>query len=116
MKFKLIVAVIDDDATDDVIAAARKAGATGATVITSARGEGLKAEKTFLGLDLSAARDIVLFLVVAEKSRQILEAIDEGAGLTKNSDVGIALQLDIEDVVGLRSQLSVLEKEVEDEL
>ena len=116
MKLKLIVAVVDDEATDDVIAAAREVGATGATVITNARGEGLKAEKTFLGLDLSASRDIILFLVVAERARMILEAIDKGAGLTEKSDVGIALQLDIEDVVGLRSQRLVLEKEVEEEL
>lgn len=115
MKFKLIVAVVDDEATDEVIAAAREVGATGATVIPHARGEGLKAERTFLGLELSASRDIILFLVVAERARTILEAIDKGAGLTENSDVGIALQLDIEDVVGLRSQLAVLEKEVEEE-
>jgi len=116
MKFKLIVAIVDDEATDNVIAAAREVGATGATVITNARGEGLKAEKTFLGLDLSAQRDIVLFLVVAERARMILEAIEKEGGLKDKADVGIALQLDIEDVVGLRSQLSVLEKEVEEEL
>ncbi len=65
MKFKLIMAMVEDRITDAVLEAARSGGATGATVITSVRGEGLRPEKTFLGLDLSSARDILLFLVAA---------------------------------------------------
>jgi hypothetical protein len=42
MRFKLIVAFVDDDCTDKVLDAARIAGATGATVINHARGEGLE--------------------------------------------------------------------------
>ena len=53
MNLKMIMAFVADDKTDVVIDAARKAGCTGATVITSVRGEGLVPEKTFLGLDLS---------------------------------------------------------------
>ncbi len=41
MRFKLIIAFIEDSKTDDVLEAAREAGATGATVINNARGEGL---------------------------------------------------------------------------
>ena len=43
MRFKLIIAFVDNSKTDAVMQAARESGATGATVITSARGEGLKA-------------------------------------------------------------------------
>ena len=39
------------------------------------RGEGLKPEKTFLGLELTARRDVLLFLVVAAKAQEILERI-----------------------------------------
>jgi hypothetical protein len=42
MKFKLIMALVDDAHTENILTAAREAGATGCTVITSARGEGLK--------------------------------------------------------------------------
>lgn len=42
MYFKLIVAFVDDDNTDAVMKAARDAGATGATVIGNAHGEGLQ--------------------------------------------------------------------------
>ena len=50
MRMKLIVALVSDEKTDVVMHAARAGGATGATVITSVRGEGLKPGKTFFGL------------------------------------------------------------------
>jgi hypothetical protein len=69
MNLKLIMALVSDEKTDAVIDAARDAGATGATVITSGRGEGLKPEKTFFGLDLAAHRDVLLFLVAEQRAR-----------------------------------------------
>ena len=77
MKLKLIIALIGDERTNTVIEAAREAGATGATIITSVRGEGLNPQKTFLGLELSGQRDVVLFMVAAERARLILETISE---------------------------------------
>ncbi|MFB1000273.1 MAG: P-II family nitrogen regulator, partial [Colwellia sp.] len=47
MQFKLIVAFFDDGVTDDVMKGARMAGATGATIINNARGEGIKRQRTF---------------------------------------------------------------------
>ena len=116
MKMKLLVAIVDDSITEEVIEAARRAGATGATIINSVRGEGLKVEKTFLGLDLTGQRDIVLFLVVAERARAILETIDAAGGLSTSRTKGIALQLDLEDAVGLQTQIAVLREEIEDEV
>ncbi len=75
MRLKLIIALVDDDKTDAVIDAARSRGATGATVITSVRGEGLRPEKTFFGLGLESRRDVVMFLVVETRARDILERI-----------------------------------------
>ncbi len=45
MRFKLIVALVEDELSDQILQAARDAGATGATVINNARGEGLKKSK-----------------------------------------------------------------------
>ena len=75
MKFKLIMAMVHNARTDDITHAARTNGATGCTVITNARGEGLKPATTFLGLTLEGQCDIVLLLVEAHLSRHILEAI-----------------------------------------
>lgn len=63
MRFKLIIALVGDDKTELVLKTARDFGATGATVITSARGEGIERPRTFLGLALEAQRDVVLMLV-----------------------------------------------------
>ena len=50
MHFKLIIAFVEDSKTNAVMDTARRAGATGATVINNARGEGLAQKKTFFGL------------------------------------------------------------------
>ena len=63
MHFKLIIALTEDAITDKVVNAARTRGATGSTVISSARGEGMQVAKTFLGLSLDTQRDVILLLV-----------------------------------------------------
>ena len=114
MRLKLIAALINDDKIDVVVDAARAGGATGATIITSARGEGLKPEKTFFGLDLAAKRDLILFLVAESRARDILERIREAGHMDTEHGAGIAFQLAIEDAVGLNTQLPTLMSELED--
>jgi nitrogen regulatory protein PII len=116
MHFKLIIALVEDSKTDKVVDAARQAGATGATVITSARGEGLRKSKTFLGLSLETQRDVLLFLVEEHLSRQILETICEVGAFDTTPGTGIAFQVDVEDAVGVAHQISRLTDVVEDEL
>jgi len=116
MNLKLIIALVNDEKTEAVITAAREAGATGATVITSVRGEGLKPEKTFLGLDITAQRDVVLFLVADPKSREILETIAAAGQFDEEPGAGIAFQLSLEDAVGLNTQIPTLLSEIEDEI
>ncbi len=116
MQFKLIVALVNDDETELVLRTAREAGATGSTVITSARGEGLKPGKTFLGLDLEGQRDVVLLLVEGHLSRSILEDIAAAAGFDDTPGTGIAFQIDIEDAVGLASQIGTISSEIEEKI
>lgn len=116
MKFKLIIVIVSDDKTDLVMNTARKAGATGCTVITSARGEGLNPPSTFFGLTLEGQRDLVLLLVEGHLSRAVLERIASAARFEEQPGAGIAFQLDIEDAVGLGAQLGTIRKEIEDEI
>ena len=116
MRFKLLIALVEDTKTDQIMAAAREAGATGATVVGDARGEGLKPKKTFFGLSLEAQRDMVLFLVEEHLSRQILEHIAEVAGFEENPGSGVAFQVDVEDAIGLGGQICCLIDQVEDKL
>lgn len=47
MHFKLIIALVEDGKTNVVLDAARAAGATGASVLSQVRGEGIEKAKTF---------------------------------------------------------------------
>jgi nitrogen regulatory protein PII len=114
MNLKLIIALVGEERTQAVLDAARGAGATGATVITRARGEGLKPEKTFFGLELTTQRDMLLFLVAAPKAREILETIAEAGSLDSEPGAGIAFQVAIEDAVGLNTQQPALLSAIED--
>lgn len=102
---KLIIAFVSVDKSDEIIEAARKAGATGATVLHDVRGEGLKATKTFFGLDLTLVRTAILFVASESCSQQILDCISEIGGFDDEPGSGIAIQLAIEDAVGLQSQM-----------
>ncbi len=114
MHFKMIVVFVEDDKTDDVMDAAREAGATGATVINNARGEGVNKSKTFFGLTLETQRDVVLFLVEEHLSRHILERINEVGEFDEKPGTGIAFQIDVEDAVGIVHQVEKITSDVED--
>lgn len=116
MRFKLLLAFVEDIRTDAVLDAARDAGATGATVINNARGEGLNTKRTFLGLTLEVQKDVLLFVVEEHLSRSILEKIRDVGEFDKESGQGIAVQIDVEDAVGVAHQVEKLTKVVEDEL
>ncbi len=116
MHFKLIIALIEDDKTDAVMAAAREEGATGMTVINHARGEGLKASKTFFGLTLETQRDMLLMLVEEHLSRKILERIASQGEFDSKPGTGIAFQIDVEDAVGVAHQVEKLTEVVEEEI
>ncbi|ELR64754.1 Nitrogen regulatory protein P-II [Photobacterium marinum] len=116
MRFKLLLAFVEDSRTDDVLDAARAAGATGATVINNARGEGLRKKKTFFGLNLEVQRDVLLFVVEEHLARSILETIEEVGEFDRGTGEGIAVQLDVEDAVGVAHQVESLTKVVEERI
>ncbi len=116
MHFKLIIALTEDSITDKVVTAARNGGATGSTVISSARGEGLKVTKTFLGLNLDTQRDVILLLVEEHMSREILETIEAVGQFEANPGSGIAFSIDVEDAVGVSQQVNQLSEFVEEEI
>lgn len=116
MQFKLIIAFLEDDKTKLVMQAAREAGATGATVVGNARGEGMKPHKSFFGLTLESQRDMVLFLVESHLCRHILETVSKVAEFETKPGTGIAIQLSVEDAVGVGNQIEKLSEIVEDKL
>ena len=116
MQFKLILVFVEDSKTETVIEAAREAGATGCTVINHARGEGIKAHKSFFGLTLTSQRDVLLLLVEEHLSREILETIGEAGSFDAEPGSGLAIQIDVEDAVGIMHQAEHLAEVVEEQL
>ena len=49
-------------------------------------------------------------------SRSILEAIGEAGQFDDEAGAGVAFQIDIEDAVGLSSQLPEIKREIEDKI
>ena len=116
MHFKLIVVVVDDALSSKVADAAREAGATGVTLINTARGEGMTPRKTFLGLSMENQCDVLLLVVEQHMSRRILERIASAGNFDNKTGRGIALQIDVEDVVGVSHQVKKLSSIVEEQL
>jgi nitrogen regulatory protein PII len=116
MQFKMILAFVEDKKTDAVIEAAREAGATGCTVVSNARGEGVEKSKSFFGLTLATQRDVIMLLVERHLSREILETIGEVGEFDTRPGTGIAVQIDVEDAVGVVHQVEKLSTVVEDKL
>lgn len=116
MHFKLIIAFVDNDKTNNILDAARNKGATGSTIISQARGEGLEHNTTFLGLNIETPRDVLLLLVEQHLCRTILESIAKAGDFESNTKEGIAFQIDVEDAVGVIHQIQALEDTVEEKL
>jgi len=116
MHFKLIIALTEESITDSIVDAAREKGATGSTVISSAKGEGLNASKTFFGMSLETQRDVILFLVEEHRCREILEYISKTGEFDTNPGSGIAFSIDVDDAVGISHQVAKLTETVGDKL
>jgi len=111
LKFRLIMVFVDDLNVEAVLDAGREAGATGATIIPQARGQGMKRHLTFFGLEYLAARTIVLFVVEARRSDKVMAAVTKAGRLDETIDTGIALELDVNQVAGLSEHVRRLQEE-----
>lgn len=113
MKFKLILASVKTTLTDNIVDAAKAAGATGATIIP-ARGTGMREAKTFFGLSLEAQTDIIMFLLEEHLVEPILGTINEVGEFAKPG-TGIAFVLPVDQVIGLEAQMEQFRKLVDGE-
>ncbi len=112
MRFKVILALVNDDYQEEVINAAKEAGATGVTIL-NARGEGIHKHKSFFGLSMELKKDMLLFLVEDFKSNDIMDAIYK-AGKFGEQGNGIAFSWSVDRAIGLESQIPILEKDAKE--
>ena len=109
MRFKVILALVNDDYQEEVINSAKEAGATGVTIL-NARGEGIHKHKSFFGLSMETQKDMLLFLVEDFRSNDIMDAIYQAGHLDEHGN-GIAFSWMVERAIGLESQLPTMEKD-----
>ena len=112
MRFKVILAMVNEQYQDNVIESAKSAGATGVTILNS-RGEGIHSQKSFLGLTMEAQKDMLLFLVEDFIANNIMEAIYKAGHLSEHGN-GIAFSLNVDRAIGLESQMPTMEKDAKD--
>jgi nitrogen regulatory protein P-II 1 len=112
MRFKVILALVNDDYQDEVIESAKKAGATGVTIL-NARGEGVHDKKSFFGLAIESQKDMLLFLVEDFNSDKIMDAIYQAGKLDEHGN-GIAFCWAVDRAIGMESQIPILEKDAKD--
>ncbi|MHC4139483.1 MAG: P-II family nitrogen regulator [Planctomycetota bacterium] len=107
MRFKVIIAMVEQDHQDAVISSAKEAGATGVTIL-NARGEGIREQKTFFGLQMDQQREVLLFIVEDFHANSIMDAIYEAGNFKKGR--GMAFSWTVDRVIGTESQMEALEK------
>ena len=103
MKYKVIVAALKSDVTDQVVDAAKSCGISGATIVPG-RGTGMREAKTFLGLTLETQTDVVLFLAEEELVEPVMAAIQQ-AGRLDEHGTGVVFVLPVEQVAGIKSEI-----------
>ena len=100
-KYEMILCVVNAGYSDEVMDAAREAGARGGTVM-HARGTANKEAETFFSITIQPDKDVVMLLVPASIKDSVLHAIYQSAGL-KSEGQGIAFSLPVNKAVGLTS-------------
>ncbi len=91
--WKMITIIVNTGYADDIMDAARKAGASGGTV-THARGTGTPEDSKFLGVPIVPDKEMVMIVCEAGKTDRIMDAItslkcldEPGMGIIYTQDV-----------------------------
>lgn len=102
-KYVLTVTVVNRGFADQVIDAAREAGARGGTIIYS-RGTGVHEMEKFLNISIQPEKELILIVVKKSEAKEVTSAIIKASGL-KTEGRGISFSLPVTDLVGISSQL-----------
>ena len=97
----LIVAIVNQGYSDELINTAKEAGASGGTVL-SARGQAHEGTVKFFGISVQDEKELILILTSREKKLSIMRTICETHGLNSKAQ-GIVFSLPVDTVMGLTS-------------
>lgn len=95
----LIVCIVNQGYSDEVMNTAREAGASGGTVL-NARGQAHEGAVKFFGISVQDEKELIIILTSREKKLSIMRAVCEAHGLNTKAQ-GIVFSLPVDDVMGL---------------
>jgi hypothetical protein len=98
-KHDLIVIVVNQGFSDELMAVAKDAGATGGTIV-NARGLVHKGPVKFFGISVQDEKEIITILATREKKVAIMHAVSKAFGVSSKAK-GIVFSLPAENVTGL---------------
>lgn len=98
---ELLVVILNQSYMDDVMNAARSAGAFGGTVL-HAKGTGAKYAEKFFGVSLANEKEVILIAVRSNEKNDVMRAIMEQTG-PQTPAGAITFSLPISSVAGLRN-------------
>jgi nitrogen regulatory protein PII len=97
--FDLIVTIINRGFAEEVMSAAKAAGAEGGTIING-RGTGVHETATLFQIPIEPEKEIVLTLIDRQKTEKVLAAVTEAAQLNKPGK-GVAFVVQVAKTVGI---------------
>ncbi len=98
-KWKLISIIVNNGYADEAMAAARKAGAAGGTILTG-RGTGTEDDVKFFGISLVPEKEMLLILAESGLAPKIMDAVRNETSL-KEPGSGIAYSIDVQEFYNL---------------
>lgn len=98
-KFSLIITIVEQGFVEQVMDAAKSAGATGGTLL-HARGIGREEAETFLGASLQTEKEVVTILAERSMHREIMERINSSCGVLCEAK-GVVFSLPVDEIVGI---------------
>ena len=96
--YDLIMAVVNQGYSDELMNTAREAGASGGTAI-HARGHAHEVAVKFFGISVQDEKELILILVSREKKLSIMRAVSEAHGLNSKAN-GIVFSMPVDSVMG----------------
>lgn len=98
-RYELIIALINQGFSEELMDAARDAGARGGTVI-NARRSGLEEAVKFFGVSLQAEKEVVAIVIPKAQKKELMSVIVKACGI-KTEARGIVISLPIESCAGI---------------
>lgn len=103
IKRVIIAAIVNHGYSEEVMNAAKAAGATGGTVIHG-RHAGNKEISALWGVGIHEEKEVVMIIADGESKASIMQAISAECGINTEAK-GVVLSIPLETVVGLKTEL-----------